>query len=486
MAWFLPGCQIVGLDIGAHSVKAVQLTTSLTDFKITGFLVREHHISTWKDLSEELRSLVQEAEMQGDVVVTSFPSHRVLFRTTEMPFGQLNKIGSTIRFEAESMMAVSLDGMIVDFALLESRPQGSTVLVTCVLRDLLQDYMDALREADIVPDIVDIDSLALARLMEEVKYEGTIALLDMGAEKASVDIFHEGGLRFARSVPIEGGGRIGLKKIRPVLDEVILSIKAYEVAGGEQIDEIWLTGGRSRIKGVADYLKKEMRTPVHSPDFAGRFPASITLPKEANLLGGVALGLALRGLIRDKGGVNLAKKIPTASQTFPSELRKRALYMAAAAFFLVVLFGVNFFVGVWAKERQYTMLKGEMRRVFQETFPDVRAEAEGNELQLARERVRGMGERGVMIRSLSGGSPLETLREIAQRLPQRTKIVELDMDDERISLRGIAPSFAVVDEVRDAFATSELFQEVKMGNVELARRGERGVIFQMVLAREVP
>ena len=101
MDWNVPGCHIVGLDIGAHSLKAVQLTTSLNDFQITGFMVREHHISTWEDLSQELRSFMHEAQMEADVIVASFPSHRVLFRTTEMPFGQLSKIAATIRLEGE-------------------------------------------------------------------------------------------------------------------------------------------------------------------------------------------------------------------------------------------------------------------------------------------------------------------------------------------------------------------------------------------------
>jgi Tfp pilus assembly PilM family ATPase/Tfp pilus assembly protein PilN len=481
MAVYLPDCHIVGLDIGAHSLKAVQLTTSLTDFQITGFMVREHHISTWEDLSKELRTLIQDAQMQADVIVASFPSHRVLFRTTEMPFGQLSKIEATIRFEAETMMAVPLDGMVVDFALLERRPQGSSVLVTCVQEDLLQDYMDALQAAEIVPDIMDIDSLALAPLMAELKQKGTIVLLDMGAEKASVDIFQNGRLRFARSIPIEGEGKMGLKKIRPALNEVIFSIKAYQGSGGEPIDALWLIGGRSRIKGIADYLQKEVEVPVQHPDFAGRFPSSITLPEDVNLLGGVALGLALRGLRRDKGGVNLMKQIPTASPAFPPELRKRVLYMIAAALLLVVLLGANFFLGIWAKERHYTMLKSELQQVFQETFPGVKGV--GKELQLAREQVKQMGERGVKIGSRSGGTPLEILREVAQRLPEGTKIVELDVDGERVSLRGMAPSFAVVDDVQSAFATSELFGEVKVGNVEMARRGGQGVVFQMVLAR---
>lgn len=484
MAWNLPGCHIVGLDIGAHSLKAVQLTTSLNDFQITGFTVREHHISTWEDLSQDLRSLMQEAQMEADIIVASFPSHRALFRTTEMPFNQVSKIEATIRFEAESMMAVPLDGMVVDFALLERRPQGSTVLVTCVQKDLLQDYLDALQNADIVPDIVDIDSLTLARLMAELKEEGTLVLLDMGAEKASVDIFLNGRLRLARSIPIEDEGKMGLKKIKPTLDDVIFSIKAYQGAGGEHIDALWLIGGRSRIKGIADYLQKEAGVPVQHPDFAGRFSSSITLPEDMNLLGGVALGLALRGLRRDRGGVNLMKQIPMASPAFPPELRKRVLYMIAAALLLVVLIGAKFFLGIWTKERQYTMLKSELQQVFQETFPGVKGA--GKELQLAREQVARMGEQGVKIGSRSEGTPLDIIREVAQRLPEGTKIVELDVDWERISLRGMATSFAVVDEVKSAFASSELFGEVKVGNVEIARRGGEGVVFQMVLAREAP
>ena len=272
-----------------------------------------------------------------------------------------------------------------------------------------------------------------------------------------------------------------MKKIRPVLDEVIFSIKAYQGAGGEKIDALWLIGGRSHIKGLRDYLQKELGVPVQHPDVAGQFPFNFDPAEDVNLLGGVALGLALRGLRRDKGGVNLAQQIPAAAPALPPGLRNRLLYMAAAACFLVILLGANFFLGIWAKERHYTLLKREVQQVFQETFPGIKGE--GKELQLAREQVAQMGERGVKIGSGSENTPLEIIREIAQRLPEGTKIVELDVDEERVSLRGMAPSFALVDEVQGAFATSELFHEVKVGNVQLARRGGQGVVFQMVMAR---
>jgi general secretion pathway protein L len=480
MPLYVPNCRILGVDIGSRAIKAVQLTTTLQGYTITNFAIREHTISTWEDLSAELRALQQEEGMEGDVVVTSFPSHRVILRTTEMPFTQVNKINATIRFEAESIMAIPLDDMIVDFALLERRANSSIVLITCVEEALLQDYVAALREADMAPDTIDIDSLALARLVKELKEERSIALIDVGAEKASVNIFHKGDLQFTRSIPMEEGVKATLKQVRPVLDEVILSIKAYQGGQEEGIDEIWLTGGWSRIKGASDYLEKNIGAAIRYAAIMDMFPSAIDVSDDMNLVGGAALGLALRGLRKEKGWVDLARKVPGPAQAFSPELRTKVLRMGIAAGVLVVLLAANFFLGVAAKERRYTVLKAEIQRVFQEAFPEARGA--GKELQQAQALVKGMGERGVKFVSGNGGTPLTILREIAQLLPEGTKIAELTIDEERGTLRGIAPSFAVVDSVKEAFSSSKLFHEVTIGNVGLAHRGEQGVIFQMVFA----
>ncbi len=479
MPLYIPGCRIVGVDIGSRAIKAVRLTTSLQGYTITGLAMREHKVGTWAELTEVLRDLAQEKQVQGDIYVTSFPSHRVLFRTTEMPFSQLDKIDATIRFEAESIMAVPLDDMIVDFALLEQRPEGSTVLVTCVQEGLVTEYIDALQAADITPDTIDIDALASARLMEELKEDKTIALLDIGAEKASVGIFQKSRLQFIRSIPVAHEAKATLKKIKPSLDEVILSMNAYQGTKGGMIDEVWLIGGGSRIKGVAEYLEKEIGRPISYPDLMGKFPARIAKPEAMNLVGGVALGLALRGLRQEKGRVDLARKMAKPAQIFPPGLRKKAMQIGLAAVIFLVLIAANFFLGIWAQERRYAIVKGEMKKVFQETFPE--AHGAVNELQQAQALAKGMVEHGVKLKSNNGGTTLDIIREIAQRLPQSAQIVELDIEGERVNLKGMVPSFATVDEVKGAFAGSQLFHDIKVGNVELSRRGEQGVIFQMVL-----
>jgi Tfp pilus assembly PilM family ATPase/Tfp pilus assembly protein PilN len=479
---YFPGCRVVGMDIGSRSIKVVQLQTTLTAYTITGFWRREHRVGTWEELAAELRSLCQEHGVRGDVYCTSFPGHRALFRNTEMPFHQVDKIGATIRFEAESIMAVPLDGMVVDFALIERGTAGtaSMVLVTCVPEALLHDYARALAAADICPDTIDIDALALAHLIEELRVERGIVCLDVGAEKASITIFKNGRLRFIRCLPVEIGEKGSWKRLKPVVDEVLLSITAYqegEPAG--VIDEVWLTGGWSTIKELPDYLHERSGMPVRYLEEIKKFPSTVPVTEEMSLSGGVALGLALRGLRRDAGRVDLARRLADSLPFLTPVLRKRALHLGLTALVLVVFMALHFFVGVGAQERRYSAIKDEMHQVFHAAFPE--AKGEGNEVQQASAIIKGMRERGVKSAATDEAGPLEMMREIVQLLPQEAKIVELEVEEERVTLRGMAASFAAVDEIKGALIGSPLFSEVKAGTVELGRRGEQGVVFTMLL-----
>jgi len=463
-------------------IKAVQLTTSINSFRVTGFVFKERKGSSLQDLIVDLSIITRDPALQGDIFVVSFPSHQVLFRNTELPFTQLGRIEATIGYEVENLIMSPLEEMVVDFALLDQTPTVSSVLVASVKRELVRDYVSALGQGGIVPDTIDVDSLALARLVEEMGGKRSIGLLDIGVVKGSVSIFQDGKLRFTRSIPIEAPGGSAAEAIRPVLDDVIFSVKALQNTGDELLEEMWLTGGGSRLRGLRSYVEQALGLRVNDLDFTTRIPSDFPLPEEANVLGAVAMGLALRGLRREKGRVDLVSKMPAHSEVFPPVIKKKVLKVAGALLLLLVLIGANFFLGIVAKERRYSALKAEVRRVFKEAFPEVRGIT--NEVQQAREMVRRMGEGGVQIRSSVGHSNLEILREIAQRLPEGSKIVSLDMDDVRINLRGTATSFSLVDEVEKVLAGSPLVEDVKVGNVELARRGGQGVLFKMVLSRK--
>jgi len=480
MGLYVPRCRLVGVDIGSKAIKVLHLTTSLTDFRITAFFVKKRSEGPLERLVDDIRFLKERGALEGDFLAVSFPSDRALFRTADLPFSQLSKIRATIRYEAEDTMISPLEEMVVDFSLLERRTDGSSVLITCVPRDDLDRYVGAIREGGALPDVVDVDALALASLMEELSGEGGVALIDVGGSKVSLLIFQDGRLHLIRSVPIGGSPAKGLEEMRPALDQIVYSLKAYGEAEGGSIDEIWLTGGWSRRAGLYKYLSEETGVRVSHPFLLEGFPSAITLPKEAHLFGAVAMGLALRGTKSEKGRVNLVKGIEPPSRVFPQWLKRRASELGVSLLILLALLGADFYLGVAKKEKQYLMLKEEIRRTFKATFPEVRRVV--NELQQAKEMVRRMEERGIKIRS-ARESPLEVLREVALRLPQGTKVLDLDITDEAVTIRGMAPSFAVVDGIKKALSSSASFAAVKVGNIELVRRGGKGVVFKMILTR---
>ena len=480
MPVYVPGCQIVGLDVGSSIIKAVQLTTSLTSYTITGFFMKERTGPSPEHLAADLHAIADHEVMQSDIRVISVPSHQVLFRTTELPFTQLGKIAATIRYEAEDLMICPLEEMVVDFALLEAKRSMCSVLVACVSRDVLEGNIGAVVGGGIIPDIIDVDSLALARLMEEIGEDKNLVLLDIGTEKISVSIFQDGKLQFTRSLPGSSGGGNKKNAIGAVLKEVVFSVKAFLDAREAVIEEAWITGGGSRIEGLTTYIEKNLGVDVNGLDVVTKIKSDAPLPEEMNLLGGVATGLALRGLRREKGRIDFSRQLAQPSQVFPPMIRKKVLKVGALLLLLLVLIGVHFMVGIATKEKRYSMLKREIRSVFTEGFPDVRSIT--NEVEQAKAMVRRMNERGVRIGTNGRHLYLEMIREIAGCLPQDAKIVALEMDGARISLRGTASSFSSVDDVEAGLRASPLIQDVKLGTVELARRGGQGVLFKMVFS----
>jgi Tfp pilus assembly protein PilN len=189
----------------------------------------------------------------------------------------------------------------------------------------------------------------------------------------------------------------------------------------------------------------------------------------------------LRGLGKDRGKVDFMGKREGSSSIVSPEMRKGIVKIGIALAVLLFMMIVAFFVDVSLKERRYGMLKSEVRQTFVEAFPDVKGIV--NEVQQAEAMIKKLGERGARIGTQQGTSYLDALREIAQRLPEGTKIVALDMDDTRIDIRGIATSFSLVDEAKKSLLESPSFGAVTVGNIELTRRGGQGVLFKMVIER---
>jgi Tfp pilus assembly PilM family ATPase len=73
--------RIIGLDIGSHSIKAVQLRRTFRGFELVGFhekeIPRDGETVSSDAVAQTIAELFGEGRLSGDMVITSIPGHQV-------------------------------------------------------------------------------------------------------------------------------------------------------------------------------------------------------------------------------------------------------------------------------------------------------------------------------------------------------------------------------------------------------------------------
>jgi type IV pilus assembly protein PilM len=124
------------------------------------------------------------------------------------------------------------------------------VLLVAAARDMVGSSLAAVEAAGLRPTMVDLTSFAVLRsLVTSAGSFGTVtaeALVDVGASVTNI-VVHEGGVpRFVR-ILLMGGGDMDYDLAQP---------------GAVRVDRLVLSGGGSRLGGLAERLSSATRLPV--------------------------------------------------------------------------------------------------------------------------------------------------------------------------------------------------------------------------------
>jgi type IV pilus assembly protein PilM len=216
----------VGLDVGEFSVKAVEIDGSFRKPRLTKVVVDlvSHSAPSADDPIqgaaagvETLLGVMKSNKIPKQNVCLGIPSRSVLFRQLVVPFTGVDRIRKVIKFEAEGEIhSQSVDDMVVDFHTVEEIDDETRVLVAGVPKAALRTTLDALDSANIEPEVVDLDAMALLRLAE---WSGVLAagdglvdtsgsagksrvILDLGARSVRVLVITDGDLHDIRAIPL--------------------------------------------------------------------------------------------------------------------------------------------------------------------------------------------------------------------------------------------------------------------------------------------
>jgi type IV pilus assembly protein PilM len=269
-------------------------------------------------------------------VVTAVGGRDVIVKKIEMDRMPGADAREVIRWEAEQYVPFDMENVQLDFQILDPEGEGlrMSVLLVAAKRDLVEQRLMLLADAEISPSVVDVDAFALFNAFE-FNYPGASrgigVLVDIGHEVATVIVYQDSVPVVTRDVPF--GSRQLREELRRMhglsADEAesvirgnssreaefgkLLHEKASELAGAIEratgfltmdgggevgISAIYLSGGGARIPRLHEALtdrlhaRLEVVNPLQRLDIAPEATAEIT--EDESSIWMLPVGLALR------------------------------------------------------------------------------------------------------------------------------------------------------------------------------------------------
>ena len=345
---------LIGIDIGTHAIKLVYLKGSAGQWSLVrwGVIPYGEEIPLDTPLIDRrsqaiaaLQNYLKSAEFPVKRVATSISGNSVIVRYVKMAKMPPVELSKSLKFEAEPYIPFNIEDVNLGFSILgdiieEGQAQMETVLVAAK-KDSVDLRVEMLKEAGLQPVIMDIDAFALESAYETIfppPQSETVLFMNIGASFTNMSILEKGVSRVVRDVFIAGNSftkaiqtqfqcdvktaeqkkilyglleenagdpeaqqvvEVMLPVARDLLLEVQRSIDFYLSQGSERtVHKILLCGGSANLKGLDQFLNRELNTPVEIFNPLSLLQnASVDLTDEQKTLlphMAVAMGLATR------------------------------------------------------------------------------------------------------------------------------------------------------------------------------------------------
>lgn len=160
---------IIGIDMGAWSVKAVLLESTFRGHRVEA--VQEVPLApgspetkTERQL-EALQELLAVSGLKADTTICALPGEQVSTRLVQLPFAEPKKVDATIGGELADVLPFDIFDAVYDHMVQEKTQEGGSISICAsALTGPVQEFLDTLSEADVDPRYLPVDMLQLYNL----------------------------------------------------------------------------------------------------------------------------------------------------------------------------------------------------------------------------------------------------------------------------------------------------------------------------------
>ncbi len=253
--------ETVGIDIGSHSIKVVEVVYTRNGYLLTHAgstptppdAIKLGVVDNQLAVAEAIHTLLQTLGIQTPLAIAAVAGPSVVIRQVLLPSMPENQLRKSIYWEARNYITFPVEDSLVELQILGTSAADGTpqmdVMLAATPRDLVDRRVQALEQAGLEPLAIELEPFALMRsaveLMQGSQVQETVALVDIGATYTSITIVSDGVFKLTRSVASAGNA----------LTEAIASAMGISSSQAEEVKE-------NEVKVVTDEVDRAMLTPL--------------------------------------------------------------------------------------------------------------------------------------------------------------------------------------------------------------------------------
>jgi type IV pilus assembly protein PilM len=349
--------EIVGLKIGASQIAASRVVNNgsaklvqLARVPLEPGVVVAGEVRDVAALATALDRFFSDNKLPRRGIRLGIGTNRIGVRTVDIDgVDDERQLGNVVRFRAHEALSIPLDQAVLDYHVVsetvdESGAVSRRVLLAAAYKEPIDHYVEACRAAGLELSSIDVEAFALLRAVaprngdaEDASTvasvvvsighdrstlaisDGTVCdfmrVLDWGGSKLEAAIARELGLTMAEAADLKleldlGGNapdgddprapfaRAAVEReLQTLARELVASLHFYQGQSGSlAISEVIVTGGTTRIPGLAEELERLTRVPVRIADPLAGVQVSNGLAERDDLASlAAAIGLGVEG-----------------------------------------------------------------------------------------------------------------------------------------------------------------------------------------------
>lgn len=200
------------LDIGTTAVRIVQLSGSGDVWNLVKYasvpvdikVSTSDAVEDQRKLAEIVTTAIGQSGVRTRNVVLGIPSNRMFATVVELPDMPAAELASTIKYQAEQFIPMSLDEAKIDWAVLGKAPKDPAkkeVLIASVANVFVEQRLDLIEGLGLNVLAIEPDPLAVCRSLLPKNTQGGHMLLDLGDFSADLIMTMGDSPRLIRSIP---------------------------------------------------------------------------------------------------------------------------------------------------------------------------------------------------------------------------------------------------------------------------------------------